>query len=416
MLESGLEQITPELSDDGVRQMLILAERLSEEHGGRLDDAAISAVAEATGATPEYVRLAVRLLPEKRQKGVGRLRQVFLALEPDVRRHVLTSIVASLCGLLSVLAVTVSGGENLFGTLMLILLGAGVWNVSVSKESRVAATSGALFGGIFFVAHALFAWVATLVTTFIPLHYHVGAGDSLLLIPYVLGGGLIGLLSQKIIYKFQGLFGIRDPMQERQDLLRQLVQIQDKLRVGEQSMTFLSLDIVGSTKMKTLADQLSIEFTFTEYHQFVDSVTRRFGGRVHSTAGDGVTCAFPHPQQAFSAARNIQVGIVELNTHRNKIGVPIVLRAGIHTGSVNAPTEDIKSVNFAHVIDVAAHLQHCCPPGGIAISEDAAHLLPAGPASVGTKRIETEDCAALIWEPKAKTPQLGVAGPPPAPI
>ncbi len=410
MLESGLEQINAEISDDGVRQMLMLAERLREQRGGELDDSAILAVAEATGATPEYVRLAIRMLPEQKQKPLGQVRKAFLTLEPDVRRHVITGFIATVCALLSTFADSVRDGDTLFGTLMLVMLGVGVWNVSISKESRVAAISGALFGGIFFVSSAFFSWIAALL-----MHVHGGGEQSLLLLPFVVGGGVLGLLSQKLVQKFQGAFGIKDPKQERQELLRQLVQLQDKLRVGEQSMTFLSLDIVGSTKMKANADPLSIEFTFTEYHQFVDTITRKHGGRVHNTAGDGVTCAFPHPQQAFSSAKNIQVGIVELNTHRNKLGTPIVLRAGIHSGAVNAPTEDIKSVNFAHVIDVAAHLQHCCPPGGIAVSEEATQLLPGGSAAIGANRIETEDCAAYIWEPKSKVSALGPSTPPPAP-
>ncbi len=410
-MESGLEQVNSVMSDDGVRQMLLLAERLREQHGGELDDAAILAVAEATGATPEYVRLVVRMLPEKKQKLLGHVRSAFLTMEPEVRRHVFTGVIATVSGLLSVLSMRVANGENLFGTLMLVMMGFGVWNVSISKEPRVAAISGAIFGGIFFVSQALFLWVGSLLHPF-----RESSAESLILIPYVVGGGLLGLLSQRLVHRFQGKFGIRDPMIERQDLLRQLVELQDKLRVGEQSMTFLSLDIVGSTKMKANADPLSVEFTFTEYHQFVDVITRKYGGRVHSTAGDGVTCAFPHPQQAFAAAKNVQTGIVELNTFRNKLGTPIVLRAGIHSGSVNAPTDDIKSVNFAHVIDVAAHLQHCCPPGGIAVSEEAVKLLPMGPTSVGNNRIDTEDCAAYIWEPKSKAPQLTASAPPPPPI
>ncbi len=409
----GLEQLNSELSDDSVREMLLLAERLREQRGGELDDSAIMAVSEATGATPEYVRLAVRMLPEKKKQGFFQsVRSAFLTLEPDVRRYVLSSLIASSCALSSVLARRVIDGDSLFGALQLIMLGVGVWNMSISKETRTAAISGAFFGGIYFVAQSLFWLFAELVTR---IHLH-GGEDSIMLIPFVVGGGFLGLVSQKLVSRNQSKFGIKDPMQERQDLLRQLVSLQDKLRSGEQSMTFLSLDIVGSTKMKANADPLSVEFTFTEYHQFVDAITRKYGGRVHSTAGDGVTCAFPHPQQAFGAARNVQSGIVEVNTYRNKLSMPIVLRAGIHTGSVNAPTEDIKSVNFAHVIDVAAHLQHCCPPGGIAVSEDAAKMLPKGAISVGPKRIETDDCAAYIWEPRQKLVTLDVAVPPPSPI
>lgn len=408
-MESRLEQTNTALSEDGVRQMLLLAERLREQHGGELDDAAILAVSEATGATPEYVRLAVRLLPEKRQGLFQRLRSVILTLEPEVRRHVLSAVIATLCAMFTVLSLKLN--ENLFSTVALVMLGLGVWNVSICKDSRTAAISGALFGGIYFVADSLFLFITKFV-----FRNQVPSMDSMLLIPFVLGGGIFGLLAQKIVGTMHGKFGIKDPQQERQELLRQLVQLQDKLRSGEQSMTFLALDIVGSTKMKAHADPLSVEFTFTEYHRFVENIAKRYGGRVHSTAGDGVTCAFSHPQQAFGAARNIQTGIVELNTFRNKIGIPIVLRAGIHTGSVNTPTpQDITSLNFAHVIDVAAHLQKHCPPGGVAVSEDSATFLPGGSIAVGAAEVHTEDVKAYVWEPKQKLVSLEAPAPPPLP-
>lgn len=399
------------MTDDGVRQMLLLAERIREQHGGELDDAAILAVSEATGATPEYVRLAVRLLPEKKTGVTQRIKGTFLTLEPDVRRHVSSGLLATICALCTVVARGLDdAGQNLVTTLMLIVLGLSVWNVGVSKDTRVAAVSGALFGGIFFVAESLFTLVGHL------LRAPVGSGlNSALLIFFIVGGGLIGMIAQRIVSQMQRKIGIKDPVQERQELLRQLVNLQDKLRSGEQRVTFLCVDIVGSTKMKAKADPLSVEFTFTEYHQFVENVVKRYGGSVHSTAGDGVTCAFDFPQQAFGAARNMQTGLVELNTYRNKIGVPIVLRAGIHTGIVNAPTDDIKTVNFAHVIDVASHLQRACPPGGVVISEEAAGMLPGGGSSVGQERVETEDCIAFVWQPRQKLVSLDAATPPPAP-
>jgi class 3 adenylate cyclase len=138
---------------------------------------------------------------------------------------------------------------------------------------------------------------------------------------------------------------------------------------------------------------------------------KRFGGRIHSTAGDGVTCAFPHPQQAYGAARFIQAGLVELNAYRNKIGIPIRLRAGIHMGTVMVPPgQDLSKVNFAHVIDVSAHLQKAAPVGGIAISEEATRELPGGPTGVGAKTIELDSVRAYVWEPRAIEPAAG--GPP----
>jgi len=332
-----------------------------------------------------------------------------LTLEPDVRRHVLTALSATACALFEGLA-DVNVGPTLFGALFLIFIGGAVWNIGVSKDSRVAAISGAFFGGIYFVGQALFIFIAQLLLR----NLAPSSPSSILLIPYVIGGGLLGLVAQKVVRKMSTWFGIKDPAQERQDLLRQLVSLQDKLRSGEQSVTFLCFDIVGSTKMKQSADPLSVEFTFSEYHSFVEAITKRYSGRVHSTAGDGVICAFQHPQHAFGAARNVQTSIVELNTYRNKLNSPIVLRAGIHTGAVNTPSPgDITSLNFAHVIDVASHVQDACPPGGIAVSDDAAKLLPQGPASVGARVIQTDDCTAYIWEPRQKLAVPGATPPPP---
>jgi class 3 adenylate cyclase len=391
------------MSDDSVREMLLLAERLRESHGGELDDSAILAVSEATGAPVDYVRLAVRLLPEKKEHGLlHRVRGVFLALEPDVRRHAISGLLAANSALMNVLAGTTGDPYSFYGTLMLITLGLGLWNISVSKDARTAAWSGALFGGVFFVAQSLFAFVT---------HATTRVGDSFLLIPHILIGAVAGLVLHKVVEKFRPSLGIKDPLQERQELLRQLVDLQERLKSGEQSLTFLSVDIVGSTRMKETADPLSVEFTFNEYHTFVEMITEKHGGRVHSTAGDGMTCAFDHPQQAYAAARNIQTGIIELNTFRNKIGTPLVLRCGLHTGTVVAPTAgDIKSVNFAHVIDIAAHLQKVCPPGGIAVSEPAASYLPGGPNGVGADRVEVMGVPGVIWMPRS-TPSLPAPAP-----
>lgn len=391
-MASESTRLAMELSDDNVREMLVLAERLRESKGGELDDSAILAVAEATGASTDYVRLALRMLPEKRKHGLGhQIRNAFLALEPDVRRYVISGVLAAIAANMSAMAARFGDQYGLFGALDLIFVGMGLWNICVAKDSRTAAVSGALFGGTFFLAKSLFGLILQ----------SEGGQHSALLVPFVLGGALIAFIAHRIVDRNRAKLGLKDPVRERQDLLRQLVDLQDKLRSGEESMTFLSLDVVGSTRMKADSDPLSIEFTFNEYHNFVETITKRYGGRLHSTAGDGVTCAFHHPQHAFACARNIQAGLVELNTHRNKLGIPIVLRAGIHTGAVIAPQPgEIQSVNFAHVIDVAAHLQKVCPPGGIAISREAANSVPGGPAAIGSDQICVQDVEAVVWQPR----------------
>lgn len=412
-VEIGLNQPPGELNDDRVQQMLELAERLRESHGGELDDSAIQAVAEATGTPIDYVRLAVRVLPERRkQSPIHRLRSVFLTFEPDVRRYVAAATIGANVGLLEVLRMSTGDPSGFLGILQLVGLSFALWNVSVSRDARTAAIAGATSGGAYFAAKSLFALIG-ISFGWMKLD---GTEQAILLLPWTLGGAVSSVVLHNFVARFHKKLGIKDPVQERQELLRQLVDLQTKLRSGEQMLAFLSADIVGSTQMKEHADPLSVEFTFNEYHKFVEMIARRYGGRVHSTAGDGITCAFDHPQQAFGAGRTIQAGLVELNTFRNKIGVPIRLRVGVHAGSVNTPSrDDITSVNFAHVIDIAAHLQKVCPIGGVAVSEAAAKLLPGGADTVGADAVEASGVRAVVWLPRQVSRALEVPeGAPPA--
>ncbi len=414
--QAWLENAEIVLSEDGVNEMLVLAERLRAQNGGVLDDSAILAVSEATGAPAEYVRLAVRLRSESQRKGfLTSLREQFRTLETDVRRYVISGLAAAVWALLTVAEERVaqtaraSGASSygIFGMIGLIALAAGLYNVCVAKDSKVAAIAGALFGGGYYIAHAAFAAA---------LRLSAGRIEPLLLIPYTLGGALAGLVLQKFVDRHRGQLGLKDPAKERQELLRQLVDLQEKLRSGEQSTTFLSVDIVGSTRLKEISDPLSVEFTFNEYYGFVETIARKYGGRLHSTAGDGVICAFDTPPQAFGAARNMQTGVLELNTFRNKLSAPIVLRCGIHTGRIVTPQAgDITSVNFAHVIDIAAHLQKACPPGGIAVSDATAMYLPGGPSAIGEQKVEAAGAVATVWIPGQPGATRVPSEPPPVP-
>lgn len=385
--------LAEQLSDDNVSQMLQLAERLRAANGGVLDDAAIQAVAEATNAPAEYVRLAARMLPERNQGSVSQVRSAFMEIEPDTRRHV----ASALCGTIAALALVAadrnaaSTAKDFFHTIMLIMIGVGCWNLALSRESRLAIMSGALFGGIFFFAESLFALI-----------FRGTSIASPLLIVFILGGAALGAIMHALVKKFRKKLGMVDPIRERQDLLRQLVSLQDKLKSGEQHITIVSVDLVGSTQLKMGADPLAVEFTFTEYHTFVEQTAKRFQGRVHSTAGDGVTLAFEHAHQAFAASKYLQTGIFEVNAFKNKLGTPLVMRCGIHSGSVVTPKAgDITSLNFAHVIDMAAHIQKICPPGGISVSDAAAAQIPGGAVAIGVEKVIVMDTGATIWMPKS---------------
>ena len=389
------------LNDDAVEEMLALAERLRSSNGGVLDESAIQAVAEATGAPTEYVRLAVKVRAEKEKLGIlSRIRAQYLTLDPEIRGYVFSAVLgigaafmnAIDWGVASLTRTLRSGSSfGLFAMVSIILGLVALYNVAFAKDAKSSFFGGALFGGVFCFALPLFGLIFGMTMDVHPWS----------LIPALVGGGLIGLASNTLVGKYRKVLGLKDPSQERQDLLRQLVDLQSKLREGEQSITFLSADVVGSTRMKEVADALAVEFTFTEYHSFVDNIVRKHGGRVHSTAGDGITCAFEDPQQGFIAARNIMAGLFELNAFRNKIGVPIELRIGLHTGMVVMPkADDVRSVNFAHVIDIAAHLQKVAPRGAVVVSDSTAAHIVGGPATIGPDRVHASGVEGTVWIPK----------------
>jgi class 3 adenylate cyclase len=278
--------------------------------------------------------------------------------------------------------------------------------LSLAKSPRVAALSSGLMGIVYFTSHSVFGLLLQARFTVQPFW----------LIPLTAGCAAAGYFLNEFMGKNRRTFGLKDPVQERQELLRQLMDLQERLKGGEQSCTFLSVDVVASTALKSKApDQFSIEYSFSEYHDFVNFIVKKHSGRIHSTAGDGVTATFDTPQQAFAAAKNLQVGLIELNTFRNKLGSPIILRCGIHSGAVNAPDgNDLKTLNFSEVIDIAAHLQKACPPGGIAVSQYAAVQVQGGPKAIGSEQIETSGVLAYIWTPRNRfaTPEIA---PPPLP-
>jgi class 3 adenylate cyclase len=248
-----------------------------------------------------------------------------------------------------------------------------------------------------FLAHltghlTLILLLAILGPNYAPVEVGGAAGIlAIEMLPTSLFGGLLGAIGAHS-RKRQAERAVSD----RQEMLRQFYDLRDALIAGTQPWAFLSVDVAGSTALKSGADPLAVEYTFSEFDRQVAEVVERHRGRIHSTAGDGALCAFPDAATAFAAAQTLQQVIPGFNQARNRLGRPLAIRAGIHAGVVVAPEGDISRVQFSHVLDVAAHLQKAAPAGGIAISEEAARQVGVIPG-LSTLPEPVAGCPAYVW-------------------
>ncbi len=394
-----------------------MAERVQSLKGQPLDDDDLHAVAETTGVSVEYVRLVYEAKEsEEDTSKLSAIRRQYSALNADTKRYVASSIFAVFGALITQFGFRISlslqaaagnkADYSFFQMVGMLILAGAAYNSAIARNKLVAGISGAIAGISFCLINALFAMLFLLPFKSQPFF----------VLFFGFGGFIIGQIIHDLVQKNGKKYGIQSPTESRQELLKQLVDLQDRLKEGKQNATFLSLDIVGSTRLKMDADPLAVEFTFSEYQNYVASIVAKHGGRIHNTSGDGTTCAFDHPQQAFMAARNIQAGMIEFNSLRNKLSGPLIVRAGIHMGEVVVPSAgDLTTVNYSDVIDIAAHLQKEAPPGGIAISFDSAQTLRGGADSVSSTQINVGSVQARIWQPAVSLPTtaLNVAPPPP---
>jgi len=159
-------------------------------------------------------------------------------------------------------------------------------------------------------------------------------------------------------------------------LLAELVRIQWMLSVKPLDVCVMVVDVVKSSLMKAGSDPLKAEFSFRDYQEMVAGIAQKHGGRVHSTAGDGVVVAFDDCRAALDAAKSVQSEMPLFNQSRNRLSMPFRLRIGIHSGLV---TGDIDKVVFTEVIDIAAHSEKRAPVGGIVVTEKALERLTGEP-------------------------------------
>jgi len=136
--------------------------------------------------------------------------------------------------------------------------------------------------------------------------------------------------------------------------------------------TVLFTDIVGSTETAAAMGDEGWGRLLEQHNQRAAEATRRRGGTVVKTTGDGMLALFDGPSRAVQAIHDLRKGVGDLG---------LQLRAGIHTGEVERTNDDVAGIG----VHIAARVMALAGPDEVLASRTVRDLA-AGSGIVFTER------------------------------
>jgi class 3 adenylate cyclase len=169
--------------------------------------------------------------------------------------------------------------------------------------------------------------------------------------------------------------------------------LSDYVNLSSKISTFMSIDVVNSTAMKSGEIEQDVIYTFLSYHKLIRELAYNYHGEIISISGDGMMCRFERPDDAVTAMIAIIEGIPAFNKRQNRLSHPFTLRIGLNTGEVMESQSLSAGQLISHTIDVAAKLQQACAPNQGMLSQETVDAL----------RQEAPPLMRLGWDANLKT-------------
>jgi class 3 adenylate cyclase len=151
--------------------------------------------------------------------------------------------------------------------------------------------------------------------------------------------------------------------------------LSDLLNFSTRTSTFVSVDVVGSTAIKTGQNEQDIIYTFLAYHKLVADLAYVHHGEVANISGDGILCRFQRPEDAVALAQEVLTQLSSFNKKQNRLTQAMALRMGVHTGEVLENESMGSGQIISKTIDTAAKLQQAAAPNHVLFSEATINLL-----------------------------------------
>jgi class 3 adenylate cyclase len=151
-------------------------------------------------------------------------------------------------------------------------------------------------------------------------------------------------------------------------MLREYSEAKKFLFQEKRRLAFLSIDVVGSTKMKIGEDKLVIEHAFVEYKKFVERILKNNNIWKVAWTPDGIMCAFFTTEDAVHAAQEVLAGLGWFNDGVHQLKMGFNVRCGVNAGEVVFPEDKAMEEISDEVIDVAGHMQKYAAHGALWLS------------------------------------------------
>ena len=161
--------------------------------------------------------------------------------------------------------------------------------------------------------------------------------------------------------------------------------LSDLLQLSSRTGTFMSVDVVGSTAIKTGQNEQDIIYTFLAYHKLVSDLAYVHHGEVTNITGDGMMCRFQRAEDAAGLAQNLLADLASFNKKQNRLTTPLSLRIGVHTGQVYESESLGSGQLISKTLDIAAKLQQDAEPNHALFSEAA--VSPLGDKAKELRRL-----------------------------
>ncbi|MGC8486067.1 MAG: hypothetical protein ACP5O6_10640 [Candidatus Baltobacteraceae bacterium] len=188
----------------------------------------------------------------------------------------------------------------------------------------------------------------------------------------------------------------------RSILLKRYREIEGALKSSSRKpCTFLSIDIVGSTKMKVGERATAVAATFQAYEEMVRNTFDSYSVWKQTWTPDGVMACFLDRDLGVAAGQRVLAALAPFNRDENQLRTPIEVRCGLNDGEV-VIFEDSQLEKVAdHAIDVAGHMQKHADINALWLSTEVFERLE-NKSGFNPVEAEVDGFAVMEWKPTAE--------------